>query len=114
MNCDLAFECPKDWFQLTPTQNSDIKYCNFCKKQVFLCLDENELNLRSREGACIAYFIDPDRKTRFQLSREKVNAQKLRKNNPPRMMMGLPRSTSTHSLATLESFLESKKSESSD
>lgn len=86
----MAYECPKDWFELTPTNKSGIKHCNTCHQEVFLCLDKAELNERIIEGVCVAYFIEPDRSTRFKLAREKALSKMQDPNFKPKMMMGLP------------------------
>ena len=90
LNCPMAYECPKNWFELTPTNKAGIKYCDACSQDVFLCLEENELNERIAEGVCVAYFIEPDRQTRFTLAREKAEANMRDPDFKPHMMMGLP------------------------
>ncbi len=86
----MAYECPKDWFELTPTNKAEVKYCDTCNQEVFLCLEEGELNERIAGGVCIAYFIEPDRPTRFKLAREKAFSKMQDPNFKPGMMMGLP------------------------
>lgn len=86
----MAYECPKDWFELTPTKKAGVKKCNTCDKEVYLCLEQGELNERIAEGVCIAYFIEPDRQTRFTIARERVETNKRNPDFKPRMMMGLP------------------------
>ncbi len=89
-NCPMAYECPKDWFELTPTNNAEVKYCDTCNQEVFLCLEQNELNERIAGGVCVAYFNEPDSPTRFRLAREKVLSKMQDPNFKPKMMMGLP------------------------
>lgn len=90
LNCPMAYECPKDWFELTPTNKAEVKYCNTCQQEVFLCLEQKNLNERITRGVCIAYFIEPERTTRFRLAREKASAKMQDLNFKPKMMMGLP------------------------
>lgn len=90
LNCPMEYECPKDWFELTPTTKAGVKHCDTCNKEVFLCLEHDELIERIAGGVCIAYFIEPDRKTRFTLAREKTDTNKCNAEFKPRMMMGLP------------------------
>lgn len=97
LNCPMAYECPKDWFELTPTIKAGIKHCNTCNQEVYLCLELDELNVQINRGVCIAYFIEPDRQTRFTLAREKVEANKRNPDFKPRMMMGLPSTFRTNS-----------------
>lgn len=91
LNCDLEFECPKDWFELEPTNKAGIKFCNACQKNVYLCQTEDELHTAEGDGQCIAYFADPSRSTRFRLQREKVQANKNDPDFEPIVLMGLPR-----------------------
>lgn len=70
----MAYECPNDWFKLTPTNKAGVKHCNTCNQDVFLCLEQKELNERIVGGVCVAYFIEPNRQTRFKLAKEKAEA----------------------------------------
>jgi len=87
----MAYECPKNWFELTPTDRATIKHCDTCRQDVFLCLEQDELIERIAEGVCVAYFIEPDRQTRFTLAKEKAYANMRDPDFKPReMLMGLP------------------------
>lgn len=90
LNCPMAYECPKDWFELTPINKVGVKHCDTCNQEVYLCLEQDELTERITESVCVAYFIEPDRQTHFTLAREKVEANKRNPNFKPRMMMGIP------------------------
>ncbi len=90
LNCPMAYKCPKDWFELTPTNKAEVKYCNTCNQEVFLCLEQSKLNERIVGGVCVAYFIEPDRPSRFKLVREKALSKMQDSNFKPKMMMGLP------------------------
>lgn len=91
----MAYDCPKDWFELTPTNKAGIKYCESCSQDVYLCLEQDELNERIARGVCVAFFIEPDRQTRFTLGREKAVANMLDPDFKPKMMMGLPSASQT-------------------
>jgi hypothetical protein len=86
----MAYECSKDWFELTLTTKAGVKHCDTCNKEVFLCLEQDELTERVAGGVCIAYFIEPSRQTRFTLAREKAEANMRDPNFKPKIMMGLP------------------------
>ena len=86
----MAYECSKDWFELTPTNKTGVKLCDTCNREVYLCLEQDELTEQIARGVCVAYFIEPDRKTRFTLAREKAEANMRDPDFKPRMMMGLP------------------------
>ena len=54
--CRVAFEfqCPKEWGSLTPTGQSDVRFCTACAKQVFYCLTVGDARRRSLRGECVA------------------------------------------------------------
>ena len=104
LNCEMEFECPKNWFELTETDKAGIKHCSTCDKHVPLCITQHELDALAHQGECIAFFSDPDLSTRFKLSREKAEAnRKDREFRIERITLGLPRSGSR---GQLKSFLE--------
>jgi hypothetical protein len=86
----MDFQCSKEWFELIPTNKAEVKFCDTCKQEVFLCLEQSELNERIAGGVCVAYFIEPDRPTRFKLARVKILSKMQDPNFKPKMMMGLP------------------------
>jgi hypothetical protein len=55
-NCPMAFECPKAWASLTPTDNADVRYCDSCSKEVTFCSDEAQLERMTEAGACVAFY----------------------------------------------------------
>lgn len=46
--------CDKDWFNLIPTENHDIKYCTDCHKNVYKVSNEEELQKRIKLEQCVA------------------------------------------------------------
>jgi hypothetical protein len=74
LNCEMEFECSKNWFELTDTDKAGIKRCSTCGRNVHLCVTQNDLDALSSKGECIAFFSEPDLQTRFKLSREKAEA----------------------------------------
>ena len=55
LSCPMAFDCPKDWIELTPTAVEDVRHCNTCQKEVtFFAHPDYFLDL-VMEGVCIAY-----------------------------------------------------------
>ena len=104
LNCEMEYECPKNWFELTETDNAGVKHCSTCDKHVHLCSTQDELDSFAHQGECIAFFSDPDLSTRFKLSREKAEANRIdREFRIERITLGLPRSGSR---GKLKSFLE--------
>ncbi|WP_104801718.1 hypothetical protein [Limnohabitans sp. TS-CS-82] len=104
LNCEMTFECPKNWFEITKTEQAAVKHCSTCQKNVYLCITQNELDAFANQGECIAFFSNPDLPTRFNLSRERAEAS-LRDPNfqPERITLGLPRSAHR---GELKSFLD--------
>jgi hypothetical protein len=63
INCKLEYECPSEkWLKLLPTEESDVKYCEKCQKNVYFCKDKKQLHKRIREGAICIAFIKPEKK----------------------------------------------------
>ena len=91
LNCEFEFECPKNWFDLTPTYHSKVKYCETCNKDVHLCFTQKELDTHAAQRHCIAFFKDPDLSTRFKLQREVCET--LVPCNRVRMLTGIPATT---------------------
>lgn len=79
INCELAFKCTKDWFELEPTDKAGIKYCNQCEEDVHLCTTQEELDDAMKHKYCVAFIKNPSQRTWFKLSREKceMNARNL-------------------------------------
>src|SRR4051794_9760897 len=55
-NCDLRFrvECPKVWDSLTPTDDEAVRFCETCRKSVYLCHSNRDAVEHGREGHCVA------------------------------------------------------------
>lgn len=49
----FAYPCDKRWDSLQNTENPDVKYCNECRKNVYLALDDKELIKRQELKQCI-------------------------------------------------------------
>jgi hypothetical protein len=56
-NCEFAFKCDADWFELDETMDRKIRFCNMCQKQVHRCDTEAELLAAIKSNLCVA--IDP-------------------------------------------------------
>lgn len=54
-DCDLAFECPKHWGNLTPTDNPKIRLCAVCSKSVYFCFTSDDLWDAQQAGQCVAF-----------------------------------------------------------
>jgi uncharacterized protein (TIGR02996 family) len=50
----FELQCPKQWSALQPTEQSDVRYCGACSKQVFYCTTIESAQRRARRDECIA------------------------------------------------------------
>ena len=91
INCEFEYECPKNWFELDTTNKAGIKHCVECKKDVHLCITQDELAHAIKKNFCVAYFLDPPLSTRFKLSREKCEVNKQDSRNFRRATLGIPK-----------------------
>jgi len=55
-NCHWSIKnrCPQLWFNLTPTDDRDIRYCDVCSRQVYYCKSRDQIDFHSAIGNCIA------------------------------------------------------------
>lgn len=56
-NCEFAFKCDADWYELDETSSEKIRFCNKCQKQVHRCDSDEELLLAIKSNLCVA--IEP-------------------------------------------------------
>ncbi len=115
LNCEMEFECPKDWFELSETNSAGIKHCSACNKNVYLCVTQEELDGFALKGECIAFFSNPDLPTRLQLSREKAEVNRRDPNfRLERVTLGLPRSDRRGKLKSFLDTLDKKDNGNSE
>jgi hypothetical protein len=57
-DCPLEFgvECPRRWLELRPGERPDVRFCDSCRREVFLCSTENEAIEHARQGRCVAIY----------------------------------------------------------
>jgi len=55
-NCENAFEfvCPRQWESLRQTESPDIRYCEVCSQNVYLCETPVEFVRQGNLGRCVA------------------------------------------------------------
>ena len=55
-NCENAFEfiCPRKWQALGQTESPDIRYCEVCSQNVYLCGTPEEFVRLGELGRCVA------------------------------------------------------------
>lgn len=49
----FAYECPRTWETLDPTDDPSARHCGTCAKVVHLCRSRDEAEARARRGECI-------------------------------------------------------------
>jgi len=52
-NCTFAFKCSAVWNELEVTDEDDVRFCNDCQREVFLCLDDDDLARNIKLNRCI-------------------------------------------------------------
>jgi hypothetical protein len=62
----MKFICNKSWEDLTDTDDSNIRYCMSCYKNVYFCESQEDLNSALKSGLCIAY------ETEFKVSKYSI------------------------------------------
>jgi hypothetical protein len=55
INCEFEYQCNLDWDRLEKTCNEYIRYCNTCKKNVELCIENQKIDMAWTEGRCVAH-----------------------------------------------------------
>lgn len=58
-NCEerFRFRCPKLWSELAVTQDSAVRYCGVCEKNVYYCQGWELAERLAAEGKCIALHV---------------------------------------------------------
>lgn len=61
--CDprFAFQCPKQWEQLSGTDDPNVRFCKACGENVYHCQTMKEARAHAREGHCVAIVEGLDR-----------------------------------------------------
>lgn len=55
--CDVRFQfkCPKRWEALASTDQSYVRHCGTCNRNVYFCTNLDEVRARGRSGECVAF-----------------------------------------------------------
>ena len=61
-NCRFAFafQCPRTWDALRPTDDPQVRFCEACLKPVYLCDSQDAVSRRAAAGDCVAYYNEED------------------------------------------------------
>ena len=54
IECTFEFKCNKQWDELETPVASNIKFCNQCEKDVYLCKTQEEIDHARSFGRCIS------------------------------------------------------------
>jgi hypothetical protein len=52
-NCTFAFKYSAVWNELEETDEVGVRFCNDCQREVFLCLDDDDLARNIKLNRCI-------------------------------------------------------------
>jgi uncharacterized protein (TIGR02996 family) len=52
---EMKFKCPMAWEALASTDNSNIRHCGECKRNVYFCGNIDEVRYRGQRGDCVAF-----------------------------------------------------------
>ena len=56
------YACPKLWSELKATDVTDVRFCSFCKKNVYLCRDQPTLDRHIKVLDCVCFVGLTERK----------------------------------------------------
>lgn len=56
----VKYKCPLEWNNLEETEDSEIRFCNECNKNVYHCETSIDIDKHIKLNNCIAYFPIPD------------------------------------------------------
>jgi uncharacterized protein (TIGR02996 family) len=85
----FAYRCPQRWDTLLPTEDSAIRHCQECKRDVYYCRSSEEAQRRADACECVA--IDSRlAQLPFQLLRTRLPAGRLLGRVAPRSQRRLP------------------------
>ena len=65
-NCDwiFSFQCPQQWEQLAPIEDTNVRMCGVCLKNVYLCTSDDEVATQAALGHCVA--IPPNHAAEYE------------------------------------------------
>ncbi len=74
-NCDVefAYDCPRDWSSLIPTDREGVRFCQKCSKDVFFCKSSDEASNHASLGHCIALQLEETSEPKRASIHDKLN-----------------------------------------
>lgn len=64
-NCIFGVKCTAQWDDLEQTDYPEVKFCQYCQKEIFYCANDEELVTSVRLNRCVA--IDKEGAGQFVL-----------------------------------------------
>jgi len=112
--CSMAFDCPKQWDELTPTEDALVRDCTDCGQSVHFIDDQTQLDRAALDGKCVAFVNQIPEKISPEESQQLLTMQEhhtsLRTAVMRRVTLGLPRRRDNDKLrAFLNEFPDPKK-----
>ena len=114
MFCEMEVNCPKQWDELTPTEDSLVRGCSDCGRPVHFIDDQTQLDRAALQGKCVAFVNQLPEQISPEVSQQLLTMQEhhtsLRAAVMRRVTLGLPRRPMSDKLrAFLDDFLYPKK-----
>lgn len=60
INCKFEFQCNQQWGDMARTPFSNIRFCDRCQKEVFLCKTDEQVEWVTSKGLCGAVRMGQD------------------------------------------------------
>ena len=62
--CEFSFLCSKTWAELRPTFTPGVRFCDGCRRDVFLIVNRAQLEEARALGRCVAWAQPPTLRSR--------------------------------------------------
>jgi hypothetical protein len=93
--CEMEVDCPKQWDELTPTEDPLIRDCTDCGSPVHFIDDQSQLDKAALHGRCVAFVNKLSEQISPEVSQQLITMQEhhqsLRAKVMRRVTLGLPR-----------------------
>ena len=112
--CAMEVDCPKQWDELTPTEDALVRDCADCGQWVHFIDDQTQLDRAALQGKCVAFVNQLADQLSPEVSKQLLTMQEhhtnLRATVVRRITLGLPRSRDSEKLrAFLDEFPDPEK-----
>jgi hypothetical protein len=112
--CEMEVDCPKQWDELTPTEDALVRDCADCGQSVHFIDDQTQLDRAALQGKCVAFVNQLPEQISPAISQQLLTMQEhhtsLRAAVMRRVTLGLPRRRDNDKLrAFLDEFSDPEK-----